>query len=98
MLKKLLPLALALSATGAYAQTTVTLYGIADGNVRFDHTAIGTLKSLGSGGEAASGWGLRGTEDLGGGLKAIFNFEQDLDIGDNSAPQGNITPTTPTSP
>ena len=87
-----------LATSAAVAQTTVTLYGIADGNVRFDHTAIGTLRSLGSGGEAASRWGLRGTEDLGNGIKAVLNVEQDLDLGDNSAPQGNITPTTPTSP
>jgi predicted porin len=99
MFKKLLPIALALAATGAaHAQTSVTLYGIADGGLRFDHTAIGTLKSLASGGESASRWGLRGSEDLGGGLKAIFNFEQDLDISDNSVSQGAVTPTTPTSP
>jgi predicted porin len=99
MFKKLLPIALALAATGAaQAQTSVTLYGIADGGIRFDHTAIGTLKSLAGGGESQSRWGLRGTEDLGGGLKAIFNFEQDVDIGDNSVPQGVVTPTTPTSP
>lgn len=82
----------------AAAQTTVTLYGIADGNFRVDHTNIGTLKSLGSGGEASSRWGLRGTEDLGNGLKAFFNFEQDFDLGDNSAPQGNIGGVTPSSP
>ena len=99
MLKKLLPLTAGLLvAGGAQAQTTVLLYGIADGNVRVDHTSIGTLKSLGSGGEASSRWGLRGTEDLGNGVKAVFNFEQDFDLGDNSAPQGNIAGTTPTSP
>ena len=98
-MNKLLPLVGALLAAGAAsAQTTVTLYGIADGDFRVDHTAIGTLKSVGSGGEAASRWGLRGTEDLGNGLKAVFNFEQDFDLSDNSVPQGNIGPTTPTSP
>ncbi|HEX4459892.1 MAG TPA: porin, partial [Polyangia bacterium] len=102
MLKKLLPIALAFAAVGttgaAHAQTAVTLYGIADGGLRFDHTAIGTLKSLESGGEAQSRWGIRGTEDLGGGLKAIFNFEQDFDLGDNSVDQGAVTATTPSSP
>jgi general bacterial porin, GBP family len=99
MFKKLLPVVGLLAFAGAaQAQETVTLYGIADANVRIDHTAIGTLKSLGSGGESASRWGLRGTEDLGGGLKAIFNFEQDFDLGDNSVPQGVVTPTTPNSP
>ena len=87
-----------LAMGAATAQTSVTLYGIADGDVRFDHTSIGTLKSVGSGGEASSRWGLRGTEDLGNGFKAVFNFEQDFDLSDNSAPQGNIAGTTPTSP
>ena len=77
-------------AGAAQAQTSVTLYGIADGNVRFDHTNIGTLKSVGSGGESGSRWGLRGSEDLGGGLKANFILEQGFDIGDNASPQGNI--------
>ena len=99
MSRKLLPLAAGLLVAGAaQAQTTVTLYGIADGDLRVDHTAIGTLKSLGSGGEASSRWGLRGTEDLGNGMKAVFNVEQDFDLSDKSAPQGNIAPTTPTSP
>jgi GBP family porin len=77
-------------AGAAQAQTSVTLYGIADGDLRFDHTNIGTLKSIGSGGESGSRWGIRGTEDLGGGLKANFIFEQGIDIGDNSSPQGSI--------
>ena len=88
----------ALFASVAHAQTSVTLYGIADGDVRVDHTTIGTLKSVGSGGESGSRWGLRGTEDLGNGLKATFNFEQGLDLSDNSVTQGNVSPTTPNSP
>ncbi len=91
-MKKLVMAAAVLGAFAgtAQAQTSVTLYGIADGNVRFDHTNIGTLKSIGSGGESGSRWGIRGTEDLGSGLKANFIFEQGFDLGDNSAPQGNI--------
>jgi predicted porin len=102
MLKKLLPVALAMAAIGAtgaaHAQTAVVLYGIADGGFRLDHTAIGNLKSMESGGEAQSRWGIRGSEDLGGGLKAIFNFEQDFDLGDNSVDQGLVSQTTPSSP
>lgn len=82
----------------AHGQTNVILYGIADGNVRFDRTSIGTLKSVGSGGESSSRWGLRGTEDLGNGIKAVFNFEAGIDIGDNSEPTGNVAGSTPTSP
>lgn len=97
--KKLLAVSIgALFASAAQAQTSVTLYGIADADFRLDHTNIGTLKSVGSGGESGSRWGLRGTEDLGNGLKATFNFEQGIDLGDNSVSQGNVTPTTPNSP
>lgn len=90
-MKKLVMAAAVLGAFAgtAQAQTSVTLYGIADGDVRFDHTNIGTLKSVGSGGESGSRWGIRGTEDLGGGLKANFIFEQGFDLSDNSVPQGN---------
>ena len=99
MNKKLLAICLGALATGAaHAQTTVTLYGIADGDFRVDHTTIGTLKSIGSGGESGTRWGLRGTEDLGNGLKAVFTFEQGFDLSDNSVSQGNIGGTTPNSP
>ena len=74
----------------AQAQTSVTLYGIADGDLRFDHTNIGTLKSVDSGGESGSRWGIRGSEDLGGGLKANFIFEQGFQIDDNAVAQGSI--------
>ena len=76
--------------TSAPAQTSVTLYGVADGNVRFDHTNIGTLRSVGSGGESGTRWGLRGTEDLGNGLKATFIFEQGFNLDDNAVFQGNV--------
>ena len=91
MKKTAIGMVLAAATTGvAYAQTNVTLYGVADGNLRFDHTNLGTLKSVGSGGESGSRWGIRGVEDLGGGLRATFVFEQGIDITDNSSPQGSI--------
>ena len=91
-MKKLVMAAAVLGAFAgtAQAQTSVTLYGIADGDVRFDHTNIGTLKSVDSGGESGSRWGIRGSEDLGGGLKANFIFEQGFQLDDSSVAQGNI--------
>ena len=91
-MKKLVMAAAVLGAFAgtAQAQTSVTLYGIADGDVRFDHTNIGTLKSVDSGGESGSRWGIRGSEDLGGGLKANFIFEQGFQIDDNAVAQGNV--------
>lgn len=83
---------------GVAAESTVQLYGIADGDFRIDHTNVGTLKSVGSGGGAGSRWGLRGSEALGDGLKARFVFEQGFDLSDNSVPHGNVNGVTPTSP
>ena len=97
--QKLLAASLSTLVVGvAHAQTSVTLYGIADGDLRIDHTSIGTLKSVGSGGESGSRWGIRGTEDLGGGVRAMFIFEQGIDLSDNSSPQGNVGGVTPNSP
>lgn len=83
-------LGIVMGTSTARAQSSVTLYGIADGNVRFDHTNVGTLRSLGSGGDLNDRWGIRGSEDLGNGMKANFIFEQGFDIGDNSVSQGNV--------
>ncbi|WP_250517821.1 porin [Caballeronia sp. INDeC2] len=63
----------------AQAQSSVTLYGIIDEAIRFDTHANRNgdhLFTMGSGGElSGSRWGLQGTEDLGGGYKAIFQLE-----------------------
>jgi len=82
MKKTLIALA-AVAATGAYAQSSVTLYGIVDVGYQAKKwsTAAGTLaKSSGivDGAAAGSRFGFRGTEDLGGGLKAEFVIEQGL--------------------
>jgi predicted porin len=63
----------------AHAQSSVTLYGIIDEAVRYDthqNKSGGDLFTMGSGGEIqGSRWGLQGTEDLGGGMAAIFQLE-----------------------
>ena len=67
---------LALSAVGAaQAQSSVTTYGLID--VSFGSTkAPGgiTQTTVDSGKLTTSYYGFRGTEDLGGGLSAVFNF------------------------
>ncbi len=82
---------LALAAMGAFAgaaqaQSSVTVYGILDigyvgGNERLANgSAVGkqTFNTLGSSAESTSRLGFRGTEDLGGGTRAFFNFETQL--------------------
>ncbi|WP_321896950.1 porin [Burkholderia cepacia] len=61
---------------GAYAQSTVTLYGLVDDGIAYVNNVGGhKLYEASSGNLQASRWGLRGSEDLGGGLKAIFTME-----------------------
>lgn len=83
MKKTLIALA-ALAATGAaFAQSSVTLYGRLDvgyaNNVTDEvvGTATSQTKAIGGTGDglATSYWGIKGSEDLGGGLKANFNLE-----------------------
>ena len=61
------------------AWANVTLYGVADVGLFSTQQKIAGVQErttgLVSGGQAASRWGLRGTEDLGNGLQAKFQFE-----------------------
>lgn len=75
-------------AGGAHAQSSVNLYGLVDvflGESTSKITlgsAVGKTDpgaSLTSGGLNGSRWGLRGSEDLGGGLKANFQLEAGFD-------------------
>lgn len=69
------PLALAFAGL-ASAQTSVTVYGIADaGLVRESGAAAGSVTKISSGVGSASRLGFRGSEDLGNGLSAIFVLE-----------------------
>ena len=112
MKKSLVALAV-LAATGAYAQSSVTLYGIVEATTDIGYkrdidtnTTINTFSASGAGltttstsasatqkngmriqdgsdqGTGSSRVGFRGTEDLGGGLKANFLLEMGLRIDD----------------
>jgi predicted porin len=67
----------------AHAQTNVTMYGIIDTAVEaYNHAnaagqSVVRMPSL-AGGMFPSRFGFRGTEDLGGGLNAIFTLENGL--------------------
>jgi len=62
-------------ATVAAAQSSVTLFGVVDLAARYTKANGQTLKSLATDGNASSRLGVRGVEDLGGGLKAGFWLE-----------------------
>jgi len=76
--------ALALVASSA-ALAEVKLYGRADMSVLRDDT--GTY-AQGAGNNVGSVWGITGSEDLGGGLKAGFNLESGINLANGQAANG----------
>ena len=65
----------ALVATGAMAQSTVTIWGIVDTAVTWGNGSLGDRTQLTNSGLLPSQLGFRGVEDLGGGMKAGFWLE-----------------------
>lgn len=66
----------------ASAQSSVTLYGIVDASVAREDTdsAAGSRTVLASGNQSTSRFGFKGTEDIGNGLKAVFNLEAGANV------------------
>lgn len=90
MKRELVAVALAGLGCHAYAQTSVTLYGVADVGVEFVNHQKGAGNSvvrMQSGNLSGSRWGLRGAEDLGGGLRAVFALESGFNIDDGKSGQ-----------
>lgn len=94
MKKSLLALALMGAFSGAaMAQSSVTIYGIADlglQNLKNGAPAGATTK-LTSGQVQGSRLGFKGTEDLGDGLKANFVLEMGINLDEGSSGQGGRT-------
>lgn len=97
MKKSLLALAvLGAFAGAASAQSSVTLYGLVDiGFQRIDPKADGvaTTTGINSGIQSGSRFGFRGSEDLGGGLRAVFQLEAGVNPDDGTL--GQPVSTTP---
>ena len=104
MKKSLLAVAVAAALPAvAQAQSSVTLYGILDASVEYSNdeanslvnAATGALTAgddtlrLNSGTQSGSRFGVRGSEDLGGGLKAVFTIEHRLAV-DTGSTQGGL--------
>ncbi len=84
MKKSLLALAaLTAFAGAASAQSSVTLFGIVDQSVNSVKNGSATVKSLSSDQLNSNRFGVRGVEDLGGGMRAGFWLESGLapDVG-----------------
>jgi general bacterial porin, GBP family len=94
---KNLAIASALLFTGvAHAQSSVTLYGLLDTSLVYvdNATKSGTHQNTSqflenSGSLSTSRWGLRGNEDLGGGLSAVFDLENGFMGNNGTMKNGN---------
>ncbi|WP_175855769.1 porin [Burkholderia anthina] len=65
-----------LFAPFAHAQSSVTLYGLIDAGIAYTNNVNGGAQwRMATGTINGSRFGLRGTEDLGGGVKALFVLE-----------------------
>ncbi|NPT41342.1 porin [Paraburkholderia sp. 1N] len=72
-------------SAAAHAQSSVTLYGTLDTGIDYisnQKTASGGKSNwmMESGNVSTDRWGLRGNEDLGGGLSAVFDLENGFNI------------------
>jgi predicted porin len=95
MKKTLLAAALLAGFAGAAsAQSSVTLYGVLDGGLRYSSVSLadGTgVTNFGAayGVQSGSRWGMRGVESLGNGNNAIFQLESGFDNGNGTSGQGS---------
>lgn len=82
-------LTLAAVSNPSHAQSSVTLYGIIDAGVTYVTNAGGSHQvKFDDGISFANRWGLKGTEDLGGGMKAVFELESGFHLGSGELANG----------
>ncbi|MDB5843841.1 MAG: hypothetical protein JWP79_1151 [Polaromonas sp.] len=91
MKKSLIALAVLAASGAAMAQSSVTLYGIADawvGSTETEVRGVGQRQTaVNTSGVNGSRWGLKGSEDLGGGMKAIFTLESGFSLDTGASAQ-----------
>lgn len=90
MRKSLFAAAIALAfASTAHAQSSVTLYGLINVGVAYTNNAGGHSQyQMTSSNIYGDRWGLKGSEDLGSGLKAVFVLENGFAIATGKLSQG----------
>jgi predicted porin len=71
----------------ARAQSSVELYGIVDTSIQWAHSGGQSTARLDASNVQTSSWGLRGEEDLGGGMKAIFKLENGFNTNNGAMAQ-----------
>ncbi|MGF6872678.1 porin [Paraburkholderia sp. MM5477-R1] len=89
--KLLVALIVAASAVPAFAQSTVTLYGLIDEGLDYTNNVGGNkVYELQSGYAQGSRWGLKGSEDLGGGVKTLFQIESGFNVNNGKLGEGGL--------
>jgi predicted porin len=76
--KAVAALAFCAACSAVHAQSTVQVYGILDAGVELNDSGVPGEKRnwmINTGNQSGTRLGFRGSEDLGGGLKALFNIE-----------------------
>lgn len=82
-------IAAAAAASVAQAQSSVTLYGVLDNAIAYyNNVGHASLTTMQGADLATNQWGMKGKEDLGGGLQAIFNLQNGFDINTGKLKQG----------
>lgn len=85
------------SAQSANAQSSVTLYGVVDASVLYTNKTLnpatgesaGHQYSFTDSGLSGSRFGMRGAEDLGGGMRAIFELESGFSVANGAFNNSN---------
>lgn len=94
MKKTLLAAALLAGFAGAAsAQSSVTLYGIIDGGIRYQQVSLANQSGVNNfgadyGKQNGNRWGLKGVEDIGGGNRVTFMLENGFELGNGTGQQG----------
>src|ERR1700730_9283229 len=94
MKRSILLLATLGPVSAAHAQSSVTLYGFIDAGISYVNNSktatggSGKLVKVDDGVAKADRWRLLGTEDLGGGMKAIFVLENGFSVANGRLGQG----------
>ncbi|ABE36801.1 gram-negative porin family protein [Paraburkholderia xenovorans LB400] len=78
-------------AVNAYAQSSVTLYGLVEDGLIYTNNQQGHANIQATTGQTnTSRFGVRGMEDLGGGYRAVFTLENGFDASTGKLGQGGL--------
>ena len=84
-------LALGLLSSAALAQSSVTVYGVADAGLLVERGGVaGNTTKVGSGIGSGSRLGIKGKEDLGGGMTLAFGLENGNNLDTGIPAQGGL--------